>query len=140
MEQKHRQFDQYHAGEVPPSQRVVPFLRLLKPQLHVVVRLGPGLWPVVFRGHTIVQDRATWEGFGSPRHLLFVAKSLAGERGRSCRVEPTAKATECPFRKSSRTSVLKIAGTAPASFPTYLRSLLKCEQWQVQCKTLKPRM
>ena len=29
MEQKHRQFDQYHAGEVPPSQRVVRFLRVL---------------------------------------------------------------------------------------------------------------
>ena len=27
------------------------------------------------RGHTVVQDRATWEGFGPPRHL-FVAKSL----------------------------------------------------------------
>ena len=34
----------------------------------VVVRLGPGLC-------TVVQDRATWEG-GSPRHVLFVAKSL----------------------------------------------------------------
>ena len=104
-------------------------------------QVGASLAPVVFWGHTVVQDRATWEGLGSPRHLLFVTKSLRpltalniSRWGRSkrarlqllCRTDGQGNRVAFPDELPDVRPENRRHG--PVSFPTCLQSLQTLER------------